>query len=235
MLNVVLYIILGLICLVACVITLIFMVIAYANRKPSKHLWLLGFLSSLVGLGACIFLAMWLVAEKTADFKNKITDSVAYENTDLYQTTLKNPQVIYLQSLVSEKAPDDFYLYLGYQDYRRYPLRYPYSLHLDYYITHAELYNEKNVLRFDETNNGEIYEDLDNIERFNFDKNLLLIQQQTSSTRSNKPVIHYQLFDFNTRELKKVNTLDELFKLAKQKGYVGADSLVSIKNYELLF
>jgi hypothetical protein len=173
---------------------------------------------------------------KIEQFEN-YTDSL---NTDGYYTvSLSHKQIIQLKKLVPENmtqsASDDFYTYLGYQDYHRYPIRFPYSLHHDYYTETAELYNEINVMRFDENDNGEIYAGISDISKLAFDNHLLLIEQQVSSTRSNKPIKHYILFDMDSEKKEKVLTEKELFNMAKQKGYSGPDTLMSIDKYALLF
>lgn len=161
-------------------------------------------------------------------------------NTEGYYTaSVTHQQIIQLKKLVPENmtqsASDDFYTYLGYQDYHRYPLRFPYSIHKDYYTETAELFNEINVIRFDENDNGEIYTGISDISKLAFDNKFILIEQQVNSTRSNKPIKHYILFEMDSEKKEEVLSEAELFNKAKQKGYSGPDTLMTLNQYGLLF
>lgn len=244
MAEMVLYIIIGIICLIVTVVSIIFSVIAFANSKPSKFIWLFVFLMSLVGLVITIMLSVRTVINRGKEFaKTQIEQFENYAdslNTEgYYAVSIQHKQIVYLKNLapenITQSQPDEFYTYLGYQDYHRYPLRFPYSLHIDYYSETAELFNEINVIRFDENDNGEVYAGLSDISRLAFDNHLLLLEQEVSSTRSNKPIKHFVLFEMDTEKKSEVISQDDLFKKAKEKGYIGPDTLMTIKKYGLLF
>jgi hypothetical protein len=238
---------LGIICLILTVIALIFGVITFANNKPNKFIWLIVFLCSIIGLLICIF----TFVRKTVNAVENLTENAIgqfesfgdslskLESVDQHQANSNSPQIqllkSYLDPAVLNNEPEEFCSYLGFKDYYRYPLRYPFSIHCNFEQTNGELYNEKNVFRFDENDNGEIYIDIDNINKIAFDKNYLLIEQTTTSTRTDKIIYHYILFDFDTEKKEEVKSFQKLLELAKQKGYVGSDTLVTLQQYNALF
>jgi len=239
-----LYITIGIICLIFTVISIIFLVIAFANSKPSKFIWLFVFLVSLAGLILTIMLFVSKVISAGKEFaKTQIEQFENYAdslNTEgNYTVSIQQKQIVYLKNLIpknkSQSETDDFYTYLGYQDYHRYPLRFPYSLHLDHYSESAELFNEINVIRFDENDNGEIYTSISGISKFAFDSRLLLLELEVHSTRSNKPIKHFVLFEMDTEKKSEVISQDDLFKKAKEKGYIGPDTLMTVNHYGKLF
>ena len=146
----------------------------------------------------------------------------------------------HLQKLKSYDAdsitvPNQFYTYLGFESYYRFPLRYPYSIHCSPFRDNGELYNEKNVIQFDINDNGESTTNILNISKLTLDKNYLLLEQSITSTRSNKIEKKYILFSFNTAQKEEAFSEKELFKLAKNKGFKGSNSLMTIEEYDLLF
>lgn len=238
---------LGIICLILTVIALIFGIIAFANNKPNKFTWLTVFLCSIIGLLICIFTfvkktvnAVENLAENAMGQFESFGDSLSkLESVDQHQAYSNSAQIqllkSYLDPAVLNNEPEEFYSYLGFKDYYRYPLRYPFSIHSNFEQTNGELFNEKNVSRFDENDNGEIYIDIDNINKIAFDKNYLLIEQSLTSTRTDKIIYHYVLFDFNTEKKEEAKTLQNLVELAKQKGYAGSDTLMTLQQYYSLF
>lgn len=235
---------LGILCFLGVLLCLVFTVITFANNKPTKWGWLTGIFISLIGLSVCIFIFVRKTVNKVKDFTHNSLEQ--FENyaeglehtTDSLQYRKANgPQVELLKSYTdsTKTIPSEFYSYFGFQDYYRFPLPYPYSIHCNYIKNNGELYNEINVVHFDENDNGEIYTGLDNITQLAFDKNWLLIEQSKTSTRSDKLITHYFLFEFATEKQMEVHTEKDLFKLAKEKGYTGADSLMTIEDYDKLF
>ncbi len=245
MLNAVLLIILGLSCLLGAVVSIIFTIIFFANNKPGKFGWLAAFFGCLIGLLVCIFIFVRKVVNKVEDLGNEIgqqfessmknySDSLSVS----YSDSLKNnEQIQLLKSYTPDSAsvPNQFYYYLGFADYYRMPLRYPYSIHCNLFRDNGELYNEKNVRRFDENDNGEIVMPVDKIDRIAFDNNFLLADRKVASTRSADYIHHYILFSFDTEKVEEVDSEKELLKLAKEKGYKGKSTLMSLEEYGRLF
>lgn len=246
-LNAALLIGLAIICLIVTIIALIFGVIAFANSKSNKFIWLTVFLVSLISLIICIVLivkktvnAVENFTENTVGQFENFADSLnSYQSVDQHISNSSSSQITLLKSYLPSNTvgnePEEFYTYLGFKDYYRYPLRYPFSIHCMYTHDTGELYNEINVQRFDENDNGEMYSGIDNIHKIAFDKTYVLIEQAVTSTRTDKIINHYILFDFDTEKKEEVKSFQKLLELAKQKGYVGPDTLMTLEQYQKLF
>lgn len=238
---------LGIICLILTVISLVFGVIAFANNKSNKFIWLSTFLVGLIGLIFCVVFAVKKAVNAAEDFTENtlgqfenITDSLSsFESLDQHQANFNSQHIkllkSYLDPSIVNNEPEEFYTYLGFKDYYRYPLRYPYSIHSNFEQTNGELYNEVNVSRFDENDNGEVYLGIEHIHKIAFDKNYLLIEQEITSSRTDKLKYHYILFDMNSEKKEELPSEQKLFDTAKQKGYTGSDSLMTLEQYRLLF
>lgn len=250
LLNAALLIISGILCLILTVVALIFGVIALANNKPSKFIWLTVFLTGLTGLIICVVLfvrkamnAVESFKENTIDQFENYTDSlgnyIESNNLDKHQANTNSSHIKllknYLPSNVLNNEPEQFYTYLGFKDYYRLPLRYPYSIHCLGSRENGELYNEVNVSRFDENDNGELYVGINNINKIAFDKNYLLIEQEITSTRTDKMIKRYILFALETEKQQEAKSLQNLIQIAKEKGYAGADTLLTLEQYHNLF
>ncbi len=238
---------LGITCLIMAVIALIFGIIAFANNKQGKFIWLTTFLGSLVGLVICITM---FVSKATSAVQNFTENAIGQfenfgdslsklESIDTHQANETSSQITLLKNYLPENAvgnePEQFYTYLGFRDYYRYPLRFPYSIHCINIQENGELYNEANVVRFDENDNGEIYAGISNIHKIAFDKTYLLIEQSIPSTRTDKIIHHYVLYNLDTEKKEEVPSLIKLIQLAKEKGYQGPDTLMTMEQYGNLF
>ncbi len=236
---------LGIICLILTVISLVFGVIAFANNKSNKFIWMTVFLCSIIGLLICIFTFVRKTVNAVENFTENavgqienMTDSLSnYQSLDMHQANSNSESIKLLKSYLPNPGnePEEFYTYLGFQDYYRYPLRYPFSIHSMYGHLDGELYNEVNVTRFDENDNGEVYSGISNINKIAFDKNYVLMEQAVSSTRTSKTIYHYILFNFDTEKKEEVPSLPKLLNLAKEKGYTGPDTLMTLEQYYLSF
>jgi len=242
-----LLIILGVICLILTLVALIFGIIGFANNKPNKYVWLTTFFCGLIGMIICIFMFVQKVVNRVQDFTQNTLeqfqnfgDSLSHNETiDTHVANHNSPQIKllknYLPKSFSGNESEEFYTYLGFKDYYRYPLRYPYSIHCMYDQNNGELYNESNVNRFDENDNGEVYAGLSEINKIAFDQNYLLVEQNVSSTRTDKTINHYILYDLTTEKEEETTSLTKLLQLAKSKGYTGPDDLISLEEYGRLF
>jgi hypothetical protein len=56
-----------------------------------------------------------------------------------------------------------------------------------------------------------------------------------SSTRTDKLIKHFLLFDFETQKKEEASSLPQLIKLARDKGYGGSDTLMTLEQYHHLF
>jgi hypothetical protein len=244
MVNAVLLVIIGILCLIGTVVAVIFTILGFSNNRPSKFIWLTAFLVCLLGMGICIYTfvnkAVHKIQNLTETFTGQMKDSFqTYSDSlsvsDQFQLE-SNEQIKLLKSYYADSAavPDQFYYYLGFDTYYRFPLRYPYSIHCSLFKENGGLFNESKVTRFDENDNGEIATGIDQIDRLALDKSYLLLDRKVTSDRSADPIHHYVLFTFETGESMQANSEKELLKLAKQKGYKGSNKLITINEYSEL-
>jgi len=242
-----LLIVLGFLCLILTVVALVFGVIAFANNKQGKYIWLSTFFCSVIGLVVCVTLfvkkavnTVHNLTENTVTQFENFGDSLSkIESIDTHQANGTSSQInllkSYLPEQVSGSEPEQFYTYLGFRDYYRYPLRYPYSIHCIDLQENGELYNEANVSRFDENDNGEVYAGISNINKIAFDKTYLLLEQSITSTRTDKIINRYVLYNLDTEKKEETTSLTKLLQLAKEKGYKGSDTLMTLREYGRLF
>ena len=238
---------LGIMCLIMAVIALIFGIIAFANNKQGKFIWLTTFLCSIIGLVICIFTfvrktvnAVENFTENTIGQFENFGDSLSkLESIDTHQANGTSEHITllksYLPQTISGNESEQFYTYLGFRDYYRYPLRFPYSIHCLDTQDNGELYNEATVGRFDENDNGEIYSGISNIHKIAFDKTYLLVEQTIPSTSTDKITRHFVLYNLDNEKKEEASSLNKLIQLAKEKGYTGVDTLMTMEQYGKLF
>lgn len=237
---------------IGCLVCLILGIIYFANNKPGRFGWLAGFVISLVLLITSLFLFVQKAVNKAKDFtKNQIShfeesmnagiDTTSANGQDnRYYLLHSNEQIniikSYLPDTLIHEVPDQFYCYFGFRDYFRFPIRYPYSVHCLDVKENGELFNEKNVSRFDEGDNGEVSMGITGINKLAYDKNFLLSELvYASSETPDKKQSHFILFEFGTESKTEVKSENELFLTARKKGYKGIDSLMTIEQYDSLF
>lgn len=246
--NAVLLFGLGLLCLIGALVSVIFTIISFANNKTHKYTWLTAFFVCLIALITTVYLIVKKVVHAAQDFAETATEQFGNfshsmeELSDSIQSNqqykLQNsPQIKALKVYAkdSSNVPDQFYSYLGYGTYYRFPLPYPYSIHCLDSKYSGELFNEAKVHQFDINDNGEISTGITFITKIAFDKNYLLLEQNIESDRSEKVVQHFILFSFETEKKEEAFSEKELFHLAKQKGYAGSNKLMSLEEYNGLF
>lgn len=243
--------ILGLLCLVGTILAIVFTIISFANNKSSKYTWLTILFISIIGLVFSIVTFVnkavnkveSLTQQVTETFEN-FTDSLSQQMSDslnIGQAVLlsNNEQILLLKDYSTqnktENAPEQFYTYLGFGNYYRYPLTYPYSLHCNLFKDDGELFNEENVVRFDENDNGERSLNIENIKKIAFDNKWLLVEYMAELRETNKTEMRFVLFSFEDAKRTDCNSEKELYKTAIQKGYNGNKKLISIEDYNLLF
>lgn len=238
-------IILGFVCLAGVIVGLVFMIIAFANNKPGKFGWLAGVLVAACGMGACIFFTVQKAVHKVEELSKEAIEGIensmdtlgSGEDNRAYVLT-SSKQVELLRSYAKDTAvKDQFYTYFGFRDYYRFPLRYPYAIHCIDVRDNGGLYNERHVERFNESDNGEIDLNIPGIKRLAFDGRFLLLEQQNevpgANEHSNSTL--YQVFEFDKDTAYPAKSLKQLFSLARQKGYSGPDTLMTIEQYNGLF
>lgn len=238
--------ILGLLCFVGVILSVIFTIISFANSKQGKYIWLASFFVCLIGLILSIFIfvnkAVNKVQSLAEGFETQVEESMR-GMTDSLSKQLNNDVLIqnneHIKTLMgwnkdtTTYIPNQFYSYLGFQNYYRFPLKFPYSIHCSPFKDNGELYNEKQVERFDENDNGEINMNVASISKLALDEHYLLLEQV--NIINNKAQKTYCLFQFENEEQEIFTSTKELFKAARNKGYKGADTLMSIESYATLF
>lgn len=238
-------VILGLLCLAGVIVSLVFMIIAFANNRRGKFGWLGGVLLSALGLATCIFLSVRKAVHKVEELSKELTEGLENavdtlgggEDNRAYILT-SSKQIELLKSYSKDTAvKDQFYTYFGFRDYYRFPLRYPYSIHCIDLRDNGYLYNEKNVERFDQNDNGEIDLNIPGIRRLAFDARFLLLEQQNEvpGTNEHSNSTLYKVFEFDKDTAYPAKSLKQLFIMARQKGYNGPDTLMTIEQYNSLF
>lgn len=148
-------------------------------------------------------------------------------------TTENNEIIIQLKSWEPDSLKEwifpEFYSYLGFRDYYRLPLRFPFSIHCMEVPDAGTLYNEINVLRFDENNNGEIKIDIENITSFAQNKNFLV--GSYIDTKNQKNTKLFFSYEYDKNKINRYATEKELRNFMKNNGFKDDEALVSCESY----
>lgn len=224
-------------------LSLIMTLVKYSGNTNGAWKWLIGFFAGILFLSTSVFLFTKGVISKTKQFTENIAQ-MGFEQIEVLDSLHRIKQLKEDSLLQSErvsaliqmesgvfkgKAPSQFYCYLGFRDYYRMPLRYPYSLHCIDSLGDAELYDEENVLQFDVNNNGELFCDVDHIKTFCFDKNYLIGTR--TKINSGKPISIFFIYDFDRKITKEFISEKELMNYAKTKGFEREFEFTSCKDY----
>lgn len=228
---------------ILCIICLVFGIISFANSKKGKYFWLIGFLISILALLSCIWLLVNKISTRAKDFISGIEKGIemnidsATASQSYYMTdSLHSKQIQYLKLIEPEefkgRIPNQFYSYLGFRDYYRMPLLYPFSIHCIDQTDRGSLFYELNVERFDASDNGEKSLNIDGITHFSFDSNILLYKQLYDSESKTEKYLIYFFDSGNTEEFP--NQVKMNIR-ARELNFKGNTKLTSCKDYfELL-
>jgi hypothetical protein len=224
----------GLLALVA----VIFTIISFANSGKNKFTWLIIFIASLLGLFVSVFFAASRAAKSTREFVTKMSspydynDSIAKKDVN-FADSVGSKQLRYLRLIEPSEykgnVPPQFYNYLGYRDYYRLPLKYPYSLHCEGYLEKSSLFNEEDVEDFGVNDNGERDCNINNIMSFAFDGNILYAKCNRRELEVNED--YFVIFDFKKGKAEKFNTEEKAEQRAKELEFQFSDRLTSCKDY----
>ena len=134
-----------------------------------------------------------------------------------------NPQVLLLKSYVSDKTLEnmnpDFYTYLGFRDWWRYPLVYPYSINAIDTLDYGFLEDESAVMSYRSSANDGI-QLIHGIERFTFDQNYMLIERSSD----------FVLFDFGRGEWEEFETREALIEEAEKLNFEGEYEFMTLRD-----
>jgi hypothetical protein len=224
------------------IICMVMSAVKFTSNSKLALKWLGGLVVSLIVLVFAIFTLVKGVAGKAKEFGKDMVemaekkaaemDSLNTAYTNSKDSILESRSVAYLISLepdsIKGRVPQQFYSYLGFKDYYRLPLRWPYSLHCMDSLGDGTLYDESAVQQFDVNDNGERSCDLHGIMTFAFNKNHLIGKQVKFQ---NKPKTVYFAFDLNTGKDKTFKNFEDLMNYAKKKGFDTSTELKSCKDY----
>lgn len=225
------------------VVSVVFTIISFAYSKRGKFGWLAGFISSLAVLLVTVFFITVHTKSKTEEFADDIKnaaynniisniDTVSFKDYN-FADSLNSPQIKWLKQIqpaeYTGKVHDQFYNYLGFRDYYRLPLRYPFSLHCVEAPEKGWLFNELNVTKFDESDNGEIDCKITDIESFVFDEKFLI--GKSSAINGDVKKEFYFIYHFSNGKTEKFNYSDEVKKRAREVGFRGELKLMSCREY----
>jgi len=218
---------------------LILAIIKYSNSSKGAGWWLTGFIVGLIALFLSVALFTRGIINKTKEMVDNISSISDSDLDSLGNYLLGNDslvyseQVKYLMTLEQEEhkgnLPNTFYTYLGFKDYYRLPLRYPFSLHCMDSLGNAELFNEEHVQEFDVNDNGEIDCDVKGITEFQFNADYLI--GRSNEWNGKKGTSKFFLFNFVTKDKKEFKTLRELNAFLESKGIVMSKDLYSCQSY----
>ena len=228
------------------ILSFIFSIIYLVNSKKGKFIWLGGFVFSLVALITSAFLLANSIANKvtslTENFEKSFTnmdknmleqmDSSKFNSYNLSDST-NNKQVILLKLFESESknnnVPQQFYTYLGFGDYYRLPIKYPFSFHCADSLNNATLFNETEVVKFDQSNNGEKDCGINNVSEFVYDRNFLLATRKYSE--NSKLICSYLIYNFETETLEEFESLNKMIKRANELKFSKPYKFTDCKKY----
>jgi hypothetical protein len=227
------------------VLSIVFSIIYFASSKKGRFIWLSSFFICLIGLISSVYILTNSVVNKISSvshsFENSFRNNTSnpYDTLDTnvykpYSTTdeANNQQISFLKSIEPENYKNNiasqFYSYLGFRDYYRLPLRYPFSLHCIDSLGNASLFNELEVIKFDESNNGEIDAELYNITEFTFDRNILLAKHQDKNDASK---YLYVIYNFENGKLDEYPDLKRLILAATKQNFSRSFKFYTCKKY----
>lgn len=232
-------VLLGLLALIA----VIFSIVYFANANKNKFIWLSVFLVSLIGMIICIYFLAAKVASRAKHFAETLNNRYSGEinvNSNAnynFADSIDSEQLHYLKGIepleFKNKIPEQFYNYLGFSDYYRLPLKYPFSLHCEEGLANASLYNEQKVTFFNVNDNGEENCDLNHISEFAFDENILITKllKKDAVTHNNL----YCIYQFSTGKKEQFKSLHEVKLRAKELQFTSPIRLNTFAEYyELL-
>jgi hypothetical protein len=222
-------------------VSVIFAIISFASSGKHKFTWLIIFICSLLGLFTSVYFAAARTAKSAQNFVNRLAspydfnDSLAYQYLNLADST-NSKQVQYLKLIepreFNGEVPAQFYHYLGYRDYYRLPLRYPFSLHCEGTLDNASLFNENDVSCFGVNDNGEEDLKLNGITHFKFDSNILLAKVNKRDLETNED--YYVIYHFSGGQTEQFKTLEEAEARARELNVPVPVKLFSCKEYYTL-
>lgn len=243
-------IILTLIIIICGLLTIIGLILTIVkrNNKRVRNIWLTVFAISLIMSGSTAVYTAIKVVDNTINTSIELKDAVvegameglAETMTDnreyLINTIKNNSQIELLKSYVPDslknKVPSTFYTHFGFRDSYRFPLVYPYSIHCVDIVDYGQINDERDAVDITWSDDGVKQLQVYGITDFTFDQNLLLAKISSQSENTDKG---YIILHFMTQETEQFDEEQELMRRAKELGFFGQDTLMTIKEYNRLF
>jgi len=244
-LKALLLILFGVLFLIMTVVSLVFMVIGLANNKRNKFFWMGSFFVSLAICISCVVIFVRKTTQTVENYTNQFESAYVDQQLEhgmlgdnpVYKAGAEgNTQLDRIRAMVPDSlknaVPSDFYEYLGYRDYYRMPLRYPYAIHCIDVFDQGYLFKEDKVTQFDRNDNGEQDMGISMIGSIAYDDKFLLIELAYQAGGTDQPAPEkYLLFEFDKEAKTSAKSLKKLLELAKRKGYKGPEELTPLEAY----
>ena len=216
------------------------------NIRRARSIWLLVTIISFLLAGVIAVYAASKVIKNTFERSSELKETVintameglteALEDNRKDQLDTGNRQIELLKSYapddLNRNIPPSFYTYLGFRDWYRFPLVYPYSLNCIDSPDYGYISDERNAIDITYSTEGAEQLEVSGITRFTFDKKLLLAELSSPSDDSEKT---YVLFRFSNHTTERFDSLDALMQKADEHGYTGSDTLITIREYNSQF
>lgn len=225
------------------IICLILFIVRLSQDHKQKWNWLIAAIVSVISLLFAVYLFTRKVVSTVTNLKNNVEQKFEESIEELKkQDSSYNYSLIQNNNTIKKlkefelmnnhnKTPDEFYVYLGYMDYYRMPITYPFSIHCNDILETGSLYNEINVTEFNSNDNGEINSGLEGITEFAFDNSVMIAKNKLNENKSG-----YFVYDFTSDKKTECKSLKEALSIArKQFNYRGYDTLITIRAYHELF
>lgn len=248
----------GILLFIAIILLAVFTVIALllfltkSRKQKGKTVWMTIFIVSIMVTIVVAVYTFRKVSEKTADLTNKFIDksnefiSQGFESAWLdnrnYLLDSNNihPQtqklIDYVPDSVQDTVNTQFFTYFGFRNWFRFPLTYPYAIYCIDTRDYGKLADDSRVIDFNTGTDDVEYLNIQNITKFNYDKNYLLAKLSGHTRRDTDiSADTYLLFNFNTREEQRFETLQQLMENAQESGFSGDTALMTIKEYDVMF
>lgn len=223
-------------CLIAAGVIYAFII---RKNKRKRNRSLVSALVSLVLLLLCVGYLTFRVVRATVGLGKEAGKAVVnvaaggLAESMTNRVSVESPQVKYLQSFEADsvrgKVDTSFYTYLGFRDWWRLPLMYPYSIHCVDVPNYGELVSEKEVADVTTGNDSKRRSlGVNRITHLSFDKKLLLLKVHDTTAP-------YVLFDLADQNQEIFRSEVELLKKADLKGFSGPKKLEGIQEYMARF
>lgn len=219
------------------ILGIIFTAIGFAFSKSSRFIWLAVFVVSMLCLLVLVYYTTVKTTEAAKEFQKSFQKSVIntydpdaaddYHFADSVHSMQVQLIKAYEPAGLKGKVPGQFYHYLGFADYFRLPLTYPYSIHCNDLPESGTLFNEENVENFSENDNGEKDCGITNIIAFDYNQNVMLAELIAEPGKE-KTWLIYELKSGKPRWFESKESMEET---AVKEGFGRKPRLITCSDY----